>query len=505
MLGDHPTPWDGPSARRLRHQSSPDFIGEPDTQPDVSMLRRYRLVLKIASGGMGSVYLGFQCGAAGFRRPVAIKRAHPHLLEDESFRRMLVREARLASLVRHPNVASVSDVDELEGELLLIMDYVEGAPLSELMRATPPLGAARAMRVVLDACHGLDALHRACDERGQALGLVHRDVSPQNILVGVDGLARVADLGIAKAYETTESPGSAGLRGKPAYMAPEYIATGKATPASDVFALAIVAWEILTGRRLFKVGNDMETLERVRYAPIPRPSTLVDGIPPDLEDVIMRGLARSPAERFGTADEMAKSLEAVVAQTPLLAGHACVGRHVQAIAGVTLEERRRALMEDTGPQLPAVAASSPGRPSDPADDSSPSVQVLPPRTPAVRGRAVAVTLAALILLGGAGVSGALMRRDAGAAPTGRTPPVSTHAGPTTGEPAAPPAPSPAAARTAPAAATTERRATPPPRRSPAKAAQALPAHDAGNAAPRAAVTTTLVASPPAQAPENPYP
>src|SRR5262245_58324402 len=121
--------------------------------------RRYRPVLKIASGGMGAVYVGFHTGAAGFHRPVAIKRAHPHLLEDPQFRRMLVTESRLASMVRHPNVVGVTDVEEVNGELLLVMDYVEGASLFELMNAKAPLPPSIAFRIVLDVCHGLSALH----------------------------------------------------------------------------------------------------------------------------------------------------------------------------------------------------------------------------------------------------------------------------------------------------------------------------------------------------------
>ncbi|CAN5921492.1 hypothetical protein BH11MYX4_BH11MYX4_23530 [soil metagenome] len=159
---------------------------------------RYCIASCIASGGMGSVYIGIQRGAAGFKRPVAIKRAHPHLLADPSFRDTILREARNASAVRHPNVVSVDDVEETDGELLLVMDYVEGTSLSHVLAATPLLAPAVAVRIVMDVCSALNAIHIAKNEEGAALGLVHRDVSPQNILVDTDGHALLTDFGIAK-------------------------------------------------------------------------------------------------------------------------------------------------------------------------------------------------------------------------------------------------------------------------------------------------------------------
>lgn len=255
---------------------------------------------------MGTVYLGQQRGAAGFQRLVAVKRAHPHLLEDESAVKMLVTEARLASLVRHPNVVGVTDVEEEAGELLLVMEYVEGASLSEVNADTGPMSLGIAMRIILDACEGLDALHRAEDEDGAPLGIVHRDVSPQNVLVGVDGLARLADFGIARAcaLEGTTTV----IRGKPSYMSPEYTMTARATPASDVFALGVVAWETLTHQRLFKGINDIDIVERVRKTDAHPPSRVRPEIPRELDAIILKAVARDPTERFRTAREFADAL-----------------------------------------------------------------------------------------------------------------------------------------------------------------------------------------------------
>jgi serine/threonine-protein kinase len=224
--------------------SAPQGISGREELPQTS---RYELLVKIASGGMATVYVGRLRGVEGFSRQVAIKRAHPHLVEDPAFRRMLIAEARLAARIHHPNVVSVQDVDEADGELLLAMDYVEGAALSSLLgaaiHAERPLPPAIAVRVILDAALGLHAAHTLTDEEGHPLGLVHRDVSPHNILVGLDGVARITDFGIAKCM-TSNTAGTATatgvLKGKLAYMAPEYVEHGDIDARGDVFARGVV-------------------------------------------------------------------------------------------------------------------------------------------------------------------------------------------------------------------------------------------------------------------------
>lgn len=328
---------------------------------DISGSSRFRLLLKIASGGMGTVYLGQQRGAAGFQRLVAIKRAHPHLLEDAAVVKMLTMEARLASLVRHPNVVSVTDVEDADGELLLVMDYVEGASLSELNGPTnpAPMPLPIALRIVLDACEGLDALHQATDEEGDPLGIVHRDVSPQNVLVGTDGVARLADFGIARAYAVDSH--TSFIRGKPGYMAPEYISSAIATPATDVFALGVVAWETLTRRRLYKGLTDIDAVQRVQKMDIPRPSSIDPGISSAIDDAVMRALAKDPAERFPTARDFGIALAIAARGLPNLsdrppssrgpnstvATRAEVGRYVGKAFDGKLAARREMLKKHT--------------------------------------------------------------------------------------------------------------------------------------------------------------
>jgi serine/threonine-protein kinase len=342
---------------------------------------RYELLVKVASGGMATVYVGRLAGAAGFWRLVAIKRAHPHLLDDAAGVRMLVTEARLASKIHHPNVVSVQDVEELEGELLLVMDYVEGASLSALIaraedqRTTIPLRVV--LRVLLDAAAGLHAAHALADDNGRALGLVHRDVSPHNVLIGIDGVARLADFGIAKVSQTGSSgagTATGALKGKVAYMAPEYVEAGEIDARSDVFALGVVAWEAITRRRLFRGNNDIETLQMVYIADVSPPSVVAPWVTPKLDAVVLKALARAPEDRYATASEFADALEAVARAESLLATPAEVTATVRELVGPILASRRALVRA----RLPAETSDS--RDVDPVTGSIPIFVDGEPRT-----------------------------------------------------------------------------------------------------------------------------
>lgn len=306
---------------------------------------RYDVLLKLASGGMATVYIGQVRGALGFRQLVAIKRPHAHLLDDASFRTELVAEARLASMIRHANVVDVRDVEITGDSIDLVMDYIEGASLGELLVAAGRDGgrlAPRAVvRIALDACAGLHAAHELVDERGRPVGLVHRDVSPQNILVGIDGMARVVDFGVAK-FARKNLPSTSGntLKGKLAYMPPEYVRGETIDRRFDVFAMGVVLWEGLTGRRCFRGANEVETLKRVvDHVPDP-PSKLVPGLPPALDDVVATALAKDPEERFQNAAAMAAALERTALDVGLLGGASDVVAAVKAHVGTAIEERR---------------------------------------------------------------------------------------------------------------------------------------------------------------------
>ncbi len=341
------------------HPLAGSLLTHRDQLPSVS---RYELLVKVASGGMATVYVGRLSGAVGFWRTVAIKRAHPHLLGDPAFTRMLIEEARLASKIHHPNVVAVQDVEVLEGELLLVMDYVEGAALGTLIGGseehTPPLPPGMAVRIMLDACAGLHAAHELKDDAGRPLKLVHRDISPHNILVGLDGMARIADFGIAKCTLSDSAVGTAtgALKGKVAYMSPEYIERGEIDARGDVFALGVVAWEALTGKRLFRGHSDVETLRLALAAVSPPVSTIATELGDVLDAVIARALARETEDRFASARELGEALEAAARPAGLIASAAQVGEHVRALMEAPLE-RRRALIRDR--TAPAATESAP--------------------------------------------------------------------------------------------------------------------------------------------------
>jgi len=308
----------------------------------------WELLVRLAQGGMGAVFLGARRGT---REPIyAIKRAHAHLLEETEFRKMFTAEAQLALKIRHPHAIGVRFVDETDGELLLIMDYFEGGSFGELLTAAHDGGAKLptgvVLRIVLDAARGLDAAHRLADERGRPLGIVHRDISPQNILVGITGMSAIVDFGVAKAValEATRTATEV-LKGKTAYMAPEYLKSRVANPQTDVFSLGVVAWEALANRRLFKREDEVGTMLAISG---PEPAKmLVDLMPFDatLSAIIARALVKEPAQRFLTAREFADALEARATAAELLATRGEVAAAIKRLLGEGLEERR-ALVED---------------------------------------------------------------------------------------------------------------------------------------------------------------
>lgn len=329
---------------------------------------RYVPLVKIASGGMATVFVGALRGPLGFSQLVAIKRPHEHLLEDPSFRRSLLDEARLAARIRHAHVVDVRDVEVVGDSVQLVMDYVEGASLGQLIaaagRAGRRLPPGVVSRIVLDACAGLSAVHDLTDDGGAPLGLVHRDVSPHNILVGLDGLARITDFGIAMAEHAAHTPTTTGLlKGKLGYMAPEYIRGGRPDRRADLFALGVVAWEALAGRRLFKGANEGDTFDRVlreEAPPVGREAPDTGGA---LDEIVARALSKDPDERLGTAEELGAALEDAAGRAGLLATHGEVAREVRAAVGELLEQRRREVRE----RQAALDAAPPQAAPPPAD------------------------------------------------------------------------------------------------------------------------------------------
>jgi len=275
---------------------------------------RYTLYDEVAAGGMATVYLARMRGEGGFSRMVAVKMLHAHYAQEASFRAMFLDEARLVSRIRHPNVVATLDVVQDAGELFLVMEYVHGESLSRLLRTMRERGEQAPIGVVLsvmiEVLEGLHAAHEAKSEAGEPLQIVHRDVSPQNVLVGTDGVAHVADFGIAKAEgRLAEKFSNQAVKGKAGYMAPEQM-RGQVDRRSDVFAVGVCLWEMLTGGRLFTGESFLEIVTKSLDAQISRPSSLRPEVPPLLDDVVMRAVSRSAGARFATARDMALALEA---------------------------------------------------------------------------------------------------------------------------------------------------------------------------------------------------
>ncbi len=321
---------------------------------------RYEPLFKLASGGMATVYVGRLQGAMGFQRLVAIKRPHRHLLDDPRFVGMLLHEANLASKLHHPNVVSVQDVVQIDDVVYLIMDLVEGASLAELQRAAKDrdltIPREIAIRLLLDASAGLHAAHELSDDDGNPMGLVHRDMSPHNVLVGVDGIARVADFGIAKCANAQGSPTTTTgtLKGKYAYMAPEYIEGRGVDRRSDVFSLGVVAWELLAGRRLFVGDSPPSVMMKVMQEAAPPLSDATDAFGKVLDDVLSQALAKKPNERFDTVEAFANALENSGRAAASVASAAEVARFVRSLVGDALDARRqkvKALLDERHPAV----------------------------------------------------------------------------------------------------------------------------------------------------------
>ena len=331
---------------------------------DAPFRRSYAMHGAIAAGGMATVHVGRLLGPKGFARRVAIKRLHPQLAANDDIASMFAAEARLSARVVHANVVPVLDVVSADGELLLVMEYVHGESLSRLLsnarKVGTPVPIPIVVTVLADVLHGLHAAHEATGEDGAPLRLIHRDVSPQNILVGADGVTRVVDFGIAKAVGQGTITRDGPLRGKIPYMAPEQLLRRAIDRRVDVYAAGVVLWEALAGRRLFE-GDDEPTLfGKVLEEPVLPPSRYNEAVSGELDGITARAINRDPDQRFPDARTMALALEASVTRAPSSA----VADWVTTGAAASLAERQAKIdaMErdargETGePAVPAIRA-----------------------------------------------------------------------------------------------------------------------------------------------------
>jgi serine/threonine-protein kinase len=337
---------------------------------------------RIAAGGMATVHLGRVLGAAGFTRIVAIKRLLPQFASEPDFEAMFVAEAQLAARIRHPNVVPTIDVVSSDGELLLVMEYVHGEALGRLANQARTAGGVPlpiALAVACDTLHGLHAAHEAKDRQGKPLGIVHRDVSPQNVIVGTDGVARVIDFGIAKAKTSLNTTEAGLVRGKMAYMAPEQLSGDPLTRQTDVYPVGVMLWELLVGERLFPGGTRPELLQKVA-GDVPSPRSRVPSVPERLDAIVMRALSTVPARRFRDAEEMARALEGLGPLAP----RSDVAAWVEQTAREALAKRAElvAAVEAEGRSVPPPGG---GFHTDAPPDKSAPFAIGTPRLPAPAG------------------------------------------------------------------------------------------------------------------------
>jgi eukaryotic-like serine/threonine-protein kinase len=357
---------------------------------------KYELLLPLGTGGTATVYLARTRGVAGFEREVALKLVHAHLRADEESRMHLLEEARLAARIRHPNVVPVTEVDADSIGVFLVMDYVEGEALSGLVRLLrdqnhrlPPRLIARIMN---DSLAGLHAAHELRDPQGTFIGLVHRDFSPQNILVGIEGVARLADFGVAKAASRTVRTKTGLVKGKVAYMSPEQARGHKVDRRCDVWAAGVVVWELITGRKLYDHEDDVATLLSVVTEEPPRLASVMQGVPPALDEAVAYALTSDVNNRCPSAEAFRCLLESAWDECGGMATTAELGAFVRQTVGHKLAERRaltsrgrvnpQPVNEGLGQPEPAVSASPlPGRteaPRAPEDGTKTAISAAVP-------------------------------------------------------------------------------------------------------------------------------
>jgi eukaryotic-like serine/threonine-protein kinase len=332
--------------------------------PERLIAGRFEMFGSLASGGFAAVHLGrTRGGAGGFSKLVAIKRLHRQYVEDEDVVRMFLDEARVVARVRHPNVIPIFDFVEEDGELFLVMEYVEGATLHhvlhDLTKKDRLIPVDVTMQIMTGVLRGLHAAHEARDESGHALCVIHRDVAPDNIIVGVDGYARILDFGVARAMGRYHATRDGQIKGKLSYMTPEQVMGTPLTRRTDVFAASVVLWQCLTGQKLFEAEHLGELAHKVTQQTIQAPSVFNRMLPPGYDEIVLRGLERDADKRWLTAEEMA---EAIVAAGPV----ASPGRTGRWLKGAAKER-----LADRSERVAAMAVVTPiGSSAPPVEDAA---------------------------------------------------------------------------------------------------------------------------------------
>ncbi len=399
---------------------------------------KYTLFERIGRGGMADVFKARIQGPAGFERTFVVKRILPHLSDDESFTHMFIDEAKIAAKLTHPNIVQVFELGSVDGEYFMSMEYVRGHDLAETMRTlwarVGPPHPEMVAYIGREMCRALAYAHEFTSDEGQMLGMIHRDVSPSNVMLSFDGAVKLLDFGIAKALggDADEGTKSGTLKGKFAYMAPEQTTSNEIDRRIDIFATGIVLHEMLTGRRLFKGENDMQTIERVRRCEVLPPSLHNPLCPPELDQMVLQALAKDRDQRYQSASEMADALDDVVYAARFQAGHLAAAMRSLFPVDVGADSQSRPRMQTSSvspsrsnassgsgisrrprsPTIPAVVQGAPTgshrvAPSQSQAQSPAQTDASPPRPPVLRAVPGWVFISGLLLLGFAFVAGAI--------------------------------------------------------------------------------------------------
>jgi eukaryotic-like serine/threonine-protein kinase len=416
--------------------------GDPSPRPP--KLGRYELITRIGQGGMAEVQLALQRGPAGFEKLVVVKLVHENLASQKPFVDMLLDEARVAALVKHPNVVDIYDLGQADGHYFIAMEYLEGEPLLAVLRAGRDgqrLDVLSTARLIADTAEGLDAAHELRSMAGDPIELVHHDVSLGNIVVLYSGQVKLVDFGVAKA--TQSATARTRVQGKFGYMAPEKLRGGPGDRRSDIWSLGCVLWEALTLRRLFKGGNDPETMQQVLDIPILAPSKVNGDVPADFDPIALRALERDPSKRYPTAKAMAADLEEVLRKRGYAAKNDVIARYMLATFADHIAARKKLLQEvsskgrasqDVLEAAFSLGTLASGSPLPPANESW-------PRTPSIERSEMGGGTPA----GSAGGAKGKAPRgiDTRTADPGAPPPIAESAARRTLEPAKLPEPNPA--------------------------------------------------------------
>ncbi len=327
-MQDHETPEEEPTAKRDVPASVRPSAAAPST------FGKYLLHRRIALGGMAEIYLASLRGPDGFEKRLVVKKIHQQYADHDAFLKMFIKEARVAACLHHPHIVQVYEYGKIEETPYLAMELVEGASLNVIMkraaRAGVPLGPRMAAAIGVPVADALHYAHELVDDDGRHLGVVHRDVSPGNILVSYGGEVKLTDFGVVKVQQG-EATEAGVVKGKYAYMAPEQARGHELDRRADIFSLGVVLYEVSTGRRLFRRDTPVETLTCLLRCEVPPPTSFIEDYPADLERVILKALSPDPAQRHQTAEALAQELEVCAENHGWQLGRRALARTMQAI------------------------------------------------------------------------------------------------------------------------------------------------------------------------------